>query len=264
MPFIASRAGGSARGFGFAGKKGLGPYTLLSTINSSGNYTVPNSVSKLTVIIRGAGNSGGAGAVSENYRAGGAGSGGQGGSIIIANEVPVTAGSTYAVTIGTAGNPTNFGTNLVQMASGTQNTATITNAALNFYGAGGTSGAGGGAAGNLYQIGPAGGAGGAGGNGANAVPTGYVSTGLPTVQASGGGGGGGGGGSFSGPGGNGAGGAGGSLYGANAASPNAADNSGGGGGGGYGGNRGNGYYMGNNGSPGGTGGSAQILIYGAE
>ena len=261
MPLIGSTAGGSARGFGFAGKKGLGPYNLLATINNSGTYTVPNNISKLTVIIRGAGNNGDAGGQSQGYVGAAAGAGGQGGTIMIANEVPVTAGSTYNVTIATSGMSSDFGTNLVTLGSGRQNVGSG-NAVMTFYGIGGTGGNGGGSSGNVYTVGPAGGAGGAGGNGANAVPTGYVGSGLPTVQASGGGGGGGGGGSFSGPGGNGAVGAGGSLYGA-AGNASAGANTGGGGGGGNGGNQNNGYFMGNAGASGGTGGSAQILIYGA-
>jgi hypothetical protein len=80
-------------------------YILDSTVNASGNYTIPAGKTKLMAVVVGAGAAGGTpGQIAGLSGPGGAG--GSAGGIATIWEVAVTAGTTAAITIGTPGNST--------------------------------------------------------------------------------------------------------------------------------------------------------------
>jgi hypothetical protein len=80
-------------------------YVLDSTINSSGNYTIPSGKTSLMAVVVGAGADGGTPS-SINGLSGPGGAGGSAGGIATIWNVSVTAGTTAAITIGTPGNST--------------------------------------------------------------------------------------------------------------------------------------------------------------
>lgn len=153
--------------------------TTTQTFTSSGTFTVPAGVTRVTVKAWGGG--GGGGGADSNGTENRAGGGGGGGAFVVNNNVTVTPGANITVTVGGGGTP---GTN--PTAGGTGGTSTFASAVpVNAPGGvGGTSGL------PADRTG-AGGAGGAGtfngGSGAEAPPPG-------TTDATGSGGGGGGGG----------------------------------------------------------------------
>jgi len=234
------------------------PFTLAQTFNASGNYTVPNTASRMAIVaFSGGGNGGSAGA---------GGRGGWAGAAIINSP---STGTNYSVTVGAAGlGQSSFGTLL---NSGSPNANTGGNAA------GVVAGNAQGAAGGSFG----GGSGSAGGNVVLSNISGFT-TGLPNAIAYGGGGGGGGNSVNNGAGGSG--GAGGSPYGgsggaggnggtcpdengypwtqANGGAPGNAANgvAGGGGGGGAKSGNGNWCYEPQNGA-GGAGRTGQVLVY---
>jgi hypothetical protein len=156
-------------------------YEFHQTFNTSGTYTVPSGKQFVAIVGAGAG-ANGAGA---SYNAG---SGGSSGPVFILEDVAVSGGQTYTVTIASGGGSnTSFG-NILTAAGGagagtvSKNTGTLT------FNESAKGGGGGGATGNNN----------AGGGGAG-TSTGLATTntaGISSYQA-GGGGGGGGGGNFS-------------------------------------------------------------------
>lgn len=234
------------------------PFTLAQTFNTSGNYTVPNTATRMAIVTFSGGGNGSSG-----------GAGGRGGWASAAIINSPSTGTNYSVTVGAAGlGESSFGTLL---NSGSTNT----NAGGNASGivAGNAQGA---AAGNF-----GGGSGGAGGNVVLSNISGFT-TGLPNAIQYGGGGGGGGNSVNNGA--PGQGGAGGSPYGGNGgaggnggscpdengypwaqansgSSGNAATGvGGGGGGGGARSNNGNWCYNPQDGA-GGAGRGGQVLVY---
>lgn len=247
-------------------------YSLVQTFNSSGNYTIPSGATRLAVYVRGAGASGG----SSSQATGGVG--GKGGTIAKFEDVSVSSGTNYTVTIAGSGGSTSFGNLLTVNSASGQNT--VGNATGNAAGITSANGGNGGSAGNQssgFGSIEGGNSGGSGNAGANISGT---ATGLTTYQAGGGGGGGGGGASASinsnGGAGGGGGGVGAAVGGANgggggnantilpesyqnAGSSGGSGTTGGGGGGGGGSGRTGSTYAGNSG--GGSGGSGQIFVY---
>lgn len=230
-------------------------YVLSQTFNSSGEFVVPAGITKMGVTGQGAGANG---ANSSNIT--GASGGGGGGKFIV-DEITVTPGAKYSVTIGGAGGSSAFG-NIA-----TLNAATVTsggNASVNTGNVIGT--AGGGSGGNATVPGghPAsknGLAGNAGGNSASITTN---TLGMAQTLAGGGGGGGGGDGShrddyysWNKPGG--AGGAGGTVGGG--VGNSGSGSSGGGGGGARGGNVYSPVNSNYGFTGGGSGGAAQIKVY---
>jgi hypothetical protein len=231
-------------------------YVLSQTFNSSGTFEVPAGITKMGLVGQGAGANGAN--VSESIT--GASGGGGGGKFIV-DEITVTPGTKYSVTIGGAGGSSSFGSIAVMNAA---NVTSGGNVSVN--------------TGNV--VGTA-----AGGSGGNAtVPGGHPSskTGLPgnaggnsssittntlgmaqTLQGGGGGGGGGDGSyrddyySWNKPGG--AGGAGGTFGGG--VGNSGAGSSGGGGGGARGGNIYSPFNSNYGFVGGGSGGAAQIKVY---
>lgn len=106
----------------------LSAYVLDSTVNATGNYTIPSSKTKLMAVVVGAGGTGGSGAD------GAGGAGGSTGGIATIWEFSVTAGTTAAITIGTPGNSTILsygGTDIATVTSGgTASTNISTNRVL--------------------------------------------------------------------------------------------------------------------------------------
>jgi len=74
------------------------PY-IVSDFTSPGTYTAPASTTAINLLVVGGG--GGGGGSNPSFTAGGGGAGG----LIYLNDLPVTGGSTYAVTIGEGGTP---------------------------------------------------------------------------------------------------------------------------------------------------------------
>lgn len=166
----------------------LPSYSLSQTFTSSGTYTVPAGMTQIAVVGNGAGGAGAGGSVPTGGTGGGSGGG------FILKDYAVSPGQTFAVTIGSSGGVTSFGS-LITANSGatgggggnvTSNVTLEVNVA-------GSSGAGGGnsstqASGNSGGTGTSraaisgnapgipsysfGGSGGGGGGGGNAAPAG--------------------------------------------------------------------------------------------
>lgn len=164
------------------------PYSLSQTFTANGTYTVPNGISKLAVYVQGAGASGGTGAtdVGQSLRGG---VGGRGGTLALFEELTVTPGTNYSVTIGASGSSTSFGSLLIVTSSSGQSTAGSVSGS-----ASGITSVSGGIGGNFGTNGASFGqtqSGGGGSNGSNGGTLTGVSVGLITYQSGGGGGGGG-------------------------------------------------------------------------
>ena len=230
-------------------------YVLSQTFNSSGEFVVPEGITKMGVVGQGAGASGG------NTSGSTGASGGGGGGKFIVDEISVSPGTKYTVTIGGAGGSSAFGNiatmNAANITSGgnvSVNTGNVVGTA-----AGGGGGNNGGPAGHPSS--KTGLAGNAGGNSAS-----ITTNTLGMAQTLAGGGGGGGGGdhsyrddyySWNKPGG--AGGAGGTVGGG--VGNSGAGSSGGGGGGARGGNIYSPVNSNYGFTGGGGGGAAQIKVY---
>ena len=202
---VAARAvGGGGGGTGVpAGSSGT------ITLNSSGNWTAPAGVTAVTVTMWGGGASGGG---SEHFYYGTGAGGGGGGGGYSTGVVPVTPGSSYAVTVGTGGAavntngfgnpglPSSFtgeagpgGTPVTVAAGGGRAGG---NSGSGFPGNNGEGGAGGtgtipgqaGAAGGQYDGGRGGDAGDGGGPGGNGGNTGSIQPAAGAIPGGGGGG----------------------------------------------------------------------------
>lgn len=247
-----------------------GPYSLAQTYNSSTTYTVPSGVSKLAAYVIAGGSPGVNAATNVPGRDGGGGGGG-----VAFQDLSVSTGDSFTVTVGGSSGASSLVRSGVTIASVSGRSTFSSNVSGYVTATGGAGGTGGAAAGSLSNGNP----GGAGGNGGTLT---LNASGLTSYQVGGGGGGGGGGANYmtntTGSRTGGTGGAGGSLAGGaggnggNAEKPvkfpgvggngnNGANGTqpGGGGGGSGGGGQGNEF----SGTPGnvGNGGTGRIYIY---
>ena len=82
-------------------------YTLAQTFDSSGTYTVPAGVTKITIAGVGGGGKGSS-SIGSNTGGSGCGGGGAGASFLV-RDITVTSGQTYTVTVGGQAGATSFG-----------------------------------------------------------------------------------------------------------------------------------------------------------
>lgn len=207
---------------------------------TSGTWNCPTGVTSAYVIVYGGGGGGGGGGYTYDGGYYGAGGGGGGGGYMKAQNVTVTPGQAYPVTIGAGGTgrggTTSFGTLISANGGGAGSPASTNGGSSYLYGGaggnGGSGGGGGGGGGGYSGVGGSGGtgdhggAGGAGGSSKGAGSSGKAGVSVAEI-------------------GNGAGGSGGTA--------SSITSGGGGGGGGYGGNGSKG-TNGNYGAGGGGGG----------
>lgn len=85
----------------------LNAQTQSVTFTSSGNWTVPEGVTQITVEVWGGGGVGGKGGRAGNSSNRSGGGGGGGGAYKIQSSIPVISGTTYTITVGTGGTNTN-------------------------------------------------------------------------------------------------------------------------------------------------------------
>lgn len=78
------------------------PYKLLEKITSSKNWTCPDGVTLISVLIVGGGGGGGGAGRNENGSSS-YGGGGQGGACLLVRDIKVTPGQSYQIVIGTGG-----------------------------------------------------------------------------------------------------------------------------------------------------------------
>ena len=115
----------SVNGSTVIGTETLNMTGLSSTFTSSGTFTVPSGVTKISAVLIGGGGAGG------GSGSGSGGNGGGGGGLIYVNDFPVTPGQTLAVIVGAGGGGVSGGT------GGNGGNSSITGIATAFGGTGG-------------------------------------------------------------------------------------------------------------------------------
>ena len=107
MPLLGTIAGAAARGFGLT--SGAPPdYSLVATITTSQNWTVPSGARRIAVFLVGGGGSGSNGSDGSYGLSGAGGAGGAGSAGIAFKDYGVNAGDVFYVTVGGANNPSTF------------------------------------------------------------------------------------------------------------------------------------------------------------
>ena len=147
-------------------------YSLQSTYNTNGTYTVAAGITKIAgFVVSGAGGGGGGSRSNTASYSGGGGGGGGGPAIVGFKDYTVTAGQTVTITVGTAGDQGNtVQANVNPANSGNAGgLSKITYGGTDIATANGGGGGGGGAAGSNNIGNGEGGTGGAGGTGSSNV-----------------------------------------------------------------------------------------------
>lgn len=106
------------------------PY-LVSDFTSSGTYTAPSTTTAVNLLVVGGG--GGGGGCSSAFVAGGGGAGG----VIYLNDLPVTSGGTYSVTIGEGGEGGNAAASSASIGEDGGDTTFVYSPSVNIIGEGG-------------------------------------------------------------------------------------------------------------------------------